>query len=79
MSKNDILLMDSIAFYGGYDGVEIKDIEHGNEDYVLCVSGIWPKEKKPHRVKIYTTANGKSYFRIHGYRIPLDECVRMGI
>ena len=32
-------------------------------------------------LEIYYPANGKdsAFFRVHGYKIPLDECVRMGV
>lgn len=34
-----------------------------------------------HRCKIYYPANGKdsAFFRVDGYKIPLDECIRMGV
>ena len=36
---------ESIAYYSGFNGLEIKGIEHGIEDYVYCVSGAWVAEK----------------------------------
>ena len=30
---------ESIAYYSGLNGIEIKGIEHGIDDYVYCVSG----------------------------------------
>ena len=77
MNKN-ILNMKSIAYYSGLDGIEIKDIEYGIEDYVLCVSGAWSSKKQTHRVKIYYYPE-PAHFYIHGYKIPLDECIRMGV
>lgn len=55
---------ESIAYYSGY-----------------CVSGAWGGGKAFHRCKIYYPANGKdsAFFRVHGYKIPLDECIRMGV
>lgn len=32
---------ESIAYYSGLNGLEIKSIEHGIDDYVYCVSGAW--------------------------------------
>lgn len=78
MKRNDILKMESVAYYSGLSGLEIKKIEHGINDYVLCVSGAWSSKKQAHRVKINYTRNGDAYIRIHGYRIPLNECIRMG-
>ena len=31
----------SIAYYSGLNGLEIKGIEYGINDYVYCVSGAW--------------------------------------
>lgn len=77
MKKSDILKMKSIAYYSGLSGLEIKEIEYGINDYVLCVSGAWCSKKQAHRVKINYTPRGYAYIRIHGYRIPLNECFRM--
>lgn len=41
MSKAEILDMPTIAYWSGLDGLEIKDIEYGINDYALCVSGAW--------------------------------------
>lgn len=32
---------ESIAYYSGLNGLEIKGIEHGIDDHVYCVSGAW--------------------------------------
>lgn len=72
---------ESIAYYSGLNGLEIKGFEHGIEDYVYCVSGAWGSNKGFHRCKIYYTIDGikSAFFKIHGYRVPLDECIRMGV
>lgn len=75
--KDDILRAKSIAYYSGLNGLEIKKIEYGIEDYVLCVSGAWCGKKQAHKVKINYNKSGAAYIRIHGYKIPLDECIRM--
>ncbi len=69
---------ESIAYYSGLNGLEIKGIEHGIDDYVYCVSGTWGGGKTFHRCKVYYTGKAP-YFRVHGYKIPLDECIRMGV
>lgn len=71
---------ESIAYYSGLNGLEIKGIEYGVNDCVYCVSGAWGGGKAFHRCKIYYPANGKdsAFFRVCGYKIPLDECIRMG-
>lgn len=79
---------ESVAYYSGLGGLEIKGIEYGINDFVYCVSGCWGSSwcngkntKRFHRCKIYYPANGKdsAFFRVHGYKIPLDECIRMGV
>lgn len=75
---------ESIAYYSGLNGLEIKGIEYGIDDFVYCVSSCWYGGKAAqrfHRCKIYYPANGKdsAFFRVHGYKIPLDECIRMGV
>lgn len=69
---------ESIAYYSGLNGLEIKGIEYGIDDYIYCVSGAWGGGKAFHRCKIQYTRSGAAFFRIHGYRVPLDECIRMG-
>lgn len=78
MSKAEILNMPTIAYWSGLDGLEIKDIEYGINDYVLCVSGAWyggKSNERAHRVKIRYNKNGDPYIVIHGYRILLSECI----
>ena len=72
---------ESIAYYSGLNGLEIKGFEYGIEDYVYCVSGAWGGGKGFHRCKVYYPENGikSAFFKIHGYRVPLDECIRMGV
>lgn len=75
---------ESIAYYSGLNGLEIKGIEYGINDFIYCVSGCWYGGKAAqrfHRCKIYYPANGKdgAFFRVDGYKIPLDECIRMGV
>ena len=72
----------SIAYYyDGLNGLVIKGFEYGIEDYVYCVSGALGGGKGFHRCKIYYPVNeGKSaFFKVHGYRVPLDECIRVNI
>ena len=73
---------ESIAYYSGLNGLEIKGIEHSVNDYVYCVSGCWHGGKAArrfHRCKVQHTRKGAAFIRVHGYRIPLDECIRMGV
>lgn len=77
MKKSEILNLESIAYYSGLNGLEIKYIECGIDDFIYCVSGAWGGPKKPHRCKIYNNAAGEPYFMCNGYRVPLGECIRM--
>lgn len=67
---------DSIAYYSGLNGIEIKGVEYGITDFIYCVSGAWGEKKSYHKTKVYYSKNG-DYFKIHGYRIPLNECIKM--
>ena len=72
---------ESVAYYSGLGGVEIKCIEYGIDDYVYCVSGCFggTAVRRFHRCKIYYPANVKdsAFFRVHGYKIPLNECIKL--
>lgn len=78
MNKKDILQMETIAYYSGFNGLEIKGIEYGINDYVFLVSGAWGGKKRTHRLKVYYTSED-AYIKLHGYRVPLDECIRTGV
>ena len=82
MSKKEICAGKSIAYYSGFNGLEIKHIEYGIDNYLYCVSGCWyggEKARTNHRLKIYYDNRGGAFVRLHGYKIPLDECIRMGV
>ena len=78
MRRSDIMNMKSVAYYSGFSGLEIKGIEHGINDYLLCVSGAWSAKsnQKPHKLKIYYDNNG-GFVRLHGYKVPMNEFIRM--
>lgn len=83
MTKKEYCMShDSVAYYSGLDGLEIKGIEYGVNDFVYCVSGCWyggKAARRFHRCKIYYPITESAFFRVHGYKIPLDECIRMGV
>ena len=75
--KEKCLNNNTIGYYYGLGGVEIKHIEYGIEDYIYCVSGAWSTtNKRYHKLKVYYTEKG-GYIRLYGYRIPLNECIRV--
>lgn len=78
MTKKEICLNNpSFAYYSGLNGVEFKHIEYGIEDYIYCVSGAWTSKKSYHKLKIQTNSKGNSFVRLHGYKIPMNECIIM--
>lgn len=84
MNKREYCMKNpTIAYYSGLNGLEIKGIEYGIDDYIYCVSGAWGGGKAFHRCRVYYPSdypNEKSaFFRVHGCKIPLDECIRMGV
>ena len=77
MSKKEICTNNpSFAYYSGFGGLEFKKIEYGIEDYIYCVSGAWTGKPSYHKLKIYYNSDN-SYIKLHGYRISLNECIRM--
>ena len=74
--KRAIEAMKTIAYASMLNGVEIKGIEHGIEDYVICISNAWydRQDMKALRVKIYD--GDRPYFIVRGTRVYLDECIR---
>ena len=78
MTKKEYCLKNkACAYYSGFSGLEIHGIEYGLEDYIYCTSGAWTCKKKYHKLKIKYAQNGDAFVRLHGYRIPLNECIRM--
>lgn len=78
MNKKEICNNNkSFAYYSGLNGLELKYIEYGIDDYIYCVSGAWGGTKKYHKLKVQTDNNGNNYIKLYGYKIPLNECIRM--
>ncbi len=69
-----------VAYYSGFSGLEIHGIEYGIDDYVICVSGAWSaaSKRKYHSLKIQYDGQGRPFFRFHGYKCLLDDCIRTG-
>jgi len=75
--KNEYMNKKSVAYYSGLNGLELKEIEHGINDYMILVSGAWSGTKSVHRVKIQFYKNGDSFINLQGYKINLNEFIRM--
>lgn len=79
MTKKEFCLKNpACAYYSGFSGLEIHGIEYGITDYLYCVSGAWGGSKSYHKLKIRYDAHEGAFVRLHGYKVPLDECIRMG-
>lgn len=68
---------ESFAYYSGFGGLELKKIEYGINDYIYCVSGAWGGKPSYHKLKVYYDNKGNDYIKLHGYKVPLNECIRM--
>lgn len=83
MSKLDYIRKHPkpVAYYSGFNGFEIHGIEYGIDDYIIGVSGAWgaPRNRKYHRLKIQHDSHGNAFFRLHGYKCLLSDCIRMGV
>lgn len=67
---------ETIAYYSGLNGLEIKGIEYGIEDYVYCVSGAWAAEK------VFTVAKfiiQQTKEKVHSLRYTVTECRLMSV
>ena len=76
--KNYYINKEYVAYYSGFFGLEIKEIQDGIETYIVFVAGAWCSKKSVHRSKVYYTQAGRAYFKFNGCRVPLDECIRKG-
>lgn len=80
MTKREICTNKAaIAYYSGYNGIEIHHIEYGINDFVYYVSSAWyggKSAKKYHKSRIYY-GEKSTYFKYNGIRISLDDCICM--
>ena len=66
----------SIAYYSGFNGLEVKKIENGIEDFMYAVSNAWGGKKSYHKLKIHYCDAG-AYIRLHNYTCYLHDFIRM--
>lgn len=69
---------ESIAYYSGLNGLEIKGIEYGIDDYIYCVSGAWGGGKAFHRCKIQYTRKGAFFSGYMGIGFRLMNVLEWG-
>ena len=78
LEKFDVLKKKTIGQWTemGIGYVEVKQIEYGIEDYLICTSMNFTPDPKVHRLKIRTTRGGRPYVVLYGRSLYLDECLR---
>lgn len=76
VEKLNFKLATSIGFWRELNGMELKSIQYGIEDYAVVVAGVWGKESTVHRVKI--EYGSKPYIRVMGSRHYFDDCFKYG-
>ena len=80
MTKKEYCINNpATAYYSGVGGVEIHGIEYGVNDHLYCTCGAWTGKKSYHKLKIQYDSSDRTFIRLHGYKIPLDECIRTGV
>mgnify|MGYP003299552586 CR=1 FL=1 len=78
MSKKAICLNNpASAYYSGCGGVELHKIEYGINDYLYITAGAWCGKKSYHKLKVNYTATGNAYIMLHGYKMLLNEFIRI--
>lgn len=76
--KKAILDAACVAYYSGWNGIEIKTIEYGINDYIVYVSGCFCGKREVHKSRVYYgMKENTAYFKYNGKRIPLNECIRV--
>lgn len=73
--KRRYMEMSAVAYYSGFGGIEIKEIQYGIDDYVVFVANAWYPGRSVHRAKINYCWSRPS-FRYHFLTIHFDECLR---
>jgi len=71
--------MKSIGYWSVFGIVEVKQIEHGIEDYMIVVAGttLSSSVQKVHRLRIKTTKAGRDYVKLYDTNLYLDDCLRV--
>ena len=79
MAKKEICQSnETVAYYSGWGGIEIKEFEYGIEDYIYYVANAWYSPKTYHKSKVYYDSD-IPYFKYNNHKIPLNECIRTNI
>jgi hypothetical protein len=77
MAKKEICTNSvSIAYYSGFNGLEVKAIIRGKSNEIYAISNAWAHNKKYHRLRIYKNNKGE-YIRLHGYICYLQDFIKI--
>lgn len=76
--KKEIEAAKTVAYWSDMGGIEVKFIEYGIDDYLVCVANAWNGHKTYHKLRIHTThaKDSRTYVVLAGHKLYLDECVR---
>ena len=66
----------SIAYYSGFNGLEIKSTIQENTKEIYAVSNAWIGQKRYHKLKIYVNKKGR-YIRLCGQTCYLHDFIKM--
>ena len=77
MTKHEILTADTIAYSSELGGIAIKHIVHDIDDTICLVSNTVYGTPTAHKLKLYTTNSGYSYFKLYGIRYRLIDILRV--
>lgn len=62
--KNYYINKDYVAYYSGFSGLEIKEIQYGIETYIIFVAGAWCSKKKRSPFKGILYPGGAGLFQV---------------
>ena len=63
---NELSAKPTVAYWSAFGGVEVKGIEYGIDDYVLCISGAWSSQPSAHKLKV-RVYNDRQFVMETGY------------
>lgn len=70
----------TVAYYSGWGGVEIKKLIYDIDDFVVYVANAWNSDERYPKFygcsRVEYDAEGKPFFRANRHVIPFDECIR---
>lgn len=77
MTKKEICENNlTIAYYSGFNGLEVKAITHDIYDEIYAVSNILTECEKYHKLRIYTNTKGQ-YVRLYGCIFYLENLIKI--